>query len=257
MADEFVDPLNPDPTPRKKLVLFFLIDTSGSMTGSKIGQVNQAVEEALPKIRNLGGSDADIYFAPIVFGEKVEWVYESPQSVETARWDRISANGMTPLGAAFREVNKKMSRAAYLTSPHGSFAPVVFLLTDGYPNDDWITGLKLLKNNKWFKKALKIAVGVGNDADMDMLRQFVNDPELAIMLTNGENLSKLIQFILVTSSEIGSQSLGFEDDDSEDDDKSDDDTDEESKENKAKTQAMVDQVKNFKSEDFDQINDGF
>ena len=34
--------------PRKSMVLFFLIDTSGSMSGSKIGAVNAAIEEVIP-----------------------------------------------------------------------------------------------------------------------------------------------------------------------------------------------------------------
>ena len=39
--------------PRKTMVLFFLIDTSGSMEGAKIGAVNAAIEEVIPELREI------------------------------------------------------------------------------------------------------------------------------------------------------------------------------------------------------------
>ena len=35
---------------RRTMTLFFLVDTSGSMDGSKIGTLNSAVEEVIPEI---------------------------------------------------------------------------------------------------------------------------------------------------------------------------------------------------------------
>ena len=35
------------PSPRKIMTLFYVVDTSGSMTGDKIGSVNSAMEEAI------------------------------------------------------------------------------------------------------------------------------------------------------------------------------------------------------------------
>lgn len=247
MVPNIVNPLEDDEPPKKKLVVFFLVDTSGSMDGDRIGQVNNAVKEALPEIRNLGGADADIYFAPLTFGATVNWVYAKPEPVATATWKSLDADGMTPLGEAFNALNLKLSRNEFLASPSGSFAPVIFLLTDGYPNDDWEAGLKKLKNNSWFKKSLKIGVGIGNDSDMSMIREFCSDRELAINLTNGEDLGKMVKFILVTSSEIGSRSVGVED--------LSDVPEEE--ENKTKQDAMIDQLKNFKSQDYDDLNTGF
>ena len=51
-----------------------------------------------------------------------------------------------------------------------SFAPVIFLLSDGSPNDDWKKGLDTLKQNKWFQHGLKIALGIGSKVNMDVLR---------------------------------------------------------------------------------------
>ena len=246
MGKNFIDPLETEQAPARELVVFFLIDTSGSMDGDRIGAVNTAIEEALPEMRNIGGNDSNIMFAPLIFGTAVNWVWPSgPKSVETATWSRIRADGMTPMGAAFRELNVKMSKTGFLKRPSLSYSPVVFLLTDGYPNDDWKSGLNLLKKNSWFKNALRIGVGIGDGADMDMITEFVKDPELAIHLKDGRQLKDMIQFILITSSQIGSESIGFENDSSTDD------------ENAVKTQTMVNKIKDqLDSQDFDQM-DGF
>ncbi len=217
MTDE-IDPTRPESIPRNKLVVFFLIDSSSSMGGEKIGQVNDAIQEALPEIRNIGGSDADIYFAPLMFDSSARWVYPQPESVETATWNRIQASGATYMGAAFRMLKQKLSRTEYLATPHLSFAPVIMLLSDGYPNDDWRSGLNELKTNSWFKNSLRVAIGVGDEVDMTPLKEFVRDEELALHLKNVSNLSILIQKILITSSKIGGESNAFSSDNNSTDD---------------------------------------
>ncbi len=208
MAGEVFDPLEAEPIARKKLVLFYLIDVSGSMAGEKIGIVNQVMEEVIPEIRNVGGADSDIYLAVMTFGSDSNWMYPEPVSLETFQWSRLSANGMTAMGDAFEELNKKMSREAFLDAPHLLFSPVIFMLTDGYPTDDAPGGLAKLKNNKWFRSSLKIALGVG-EFDRPVLESFTGNPELVLESATGKDLAQLIRFATITSSTIGSRSMGF------------------------------------------------
>ena len=94
MSDEVFDPLEAEPIARKRLVLFYLIDTSGSMDGDKIGIVNEVMEEVLPELRNIGGADSDIQLAVLTFGTGCSWMYSTPQSLESAR--RISLRTAAP-----------------------------------------------------------------------------------------------------------------------------------------------------------------
>ena len=50
---------------RRTMTLFFLVDTSGSMDGSKIGTLNSAVEEVIPEIRKLSGENAVFQRCPV------------------------------------------------------------------------------------------------------------------------------------------------------------------------------------------------
>ena len=46
---------------KRQMVLFFVVDTSGSMQGTKIGAVNTAIREVIPEIRSISSSNASVY----------------------------------------------------------------------------------------------------------------------------------------------------------------------------------------------------
>ncbi len=203
--------LDNEPIARKTLVIFYLIDTSGSMDGTKIGTVNTVMEETIPEIRNVGGADAEVKVAVLTFDNDVEWVYDEPISVEEFSWKRLTAYGWTEMGGAFEQLNEKLSRNGFLQTPSLSFAPVIFLLSDGYPNPGYEPALEKLKKNKWFKYSLKIAFAVGADADKEVLADFTGNPEAVVTVNNGEALARLIKLLTVKSSQIGSRSTTGDD----------------------------------------------
>lgn len=194
---------------KKSMVLFFIIDQSGSMTGSKIGSLNTAMEEVIPEIKGIGEADADIKVAVMTFSSGCQWMYQEPISVDDFKWLNISAAGVTDLGSAFSKLADKMSRNEYLKSPSLSFAPVIFLMSDGYPTDDYKKGLEKLKANKWYQAGIKIALAIGEDADQDVLAEFTGSKEAVVTAYNGAALAKLIRFISITSSQIGSKSMNL------------------------------------------------
>ena len=216
------DLLDSEPIARKTLVIFYLVDTSGSMSGTKIGTVNTVMEETIPEIRDIGGSDSEIKVAVLTFGSEAEWVYDEPVSVEELSWKRITAEGWTNLGDALEELNSKLSRSGYMKDAHLSFAPVIFLISDGYPQPGFEAPLEKIQGNKWFKHALKIAFAVGSDADRDLLAKFTGDKETVVEVNNGESLARLLKFITIKSSMIGSRSTMNADDGEISDEEADD-----------------------------------
>ena len=79
-------------------------------------------------------------------------------------------------------------------------------MSDGEPTDDYESGLAKLKENKWFKYAIKVAVAIGDDANKDVLAQFTGNIEAVITVHTPEALKKWIRKVSVTSSQIGSKS---------------------------------------------------
>lgn len=204
-------PVNPfddaEEIAKKSMVLFFLIDCSGSMGGSKIGTVNAVMEELIPELRGIGGADADIKLAVLKFSGGSEWMYNEPISVDEFEWQPIDAQNVTDLGSAFTELSAKLSRSEFMKSPSLSFAPVMILMSDGYPTDNFEKGLAELSENRWYAAGIKAAVAIGEDADFDILARFTGSPDSVVTANNGEALAKLIKFVAVTSSQIGSRSM--------------------------------------------------
>ena len=164
----------------------------------------------------------------------------------------MDADGLTFMGDAFLELSRKLSRNAFLSSPSLSYAPVIFLLSDGSPNDDWKKGLATLQENKWFQHGLKIALGIGSEVDMDVLRTFTGNDELAVQAKTADQLRDLIKLLAVTSSQIGSRSLALVD--------ANGSMPEAGRVSQAKEQALVEEIRSGKKDilgeavDLDSVN---
>lgn len=114
---------------------------------------------------------------------------------------------MTCLGKACNELNRQLShKTGFLKSASGSYAPVVILLSDGGPTDDFNEGMKTLEGNAWFRHSTRISIAIGNDADTNILGMFTGNPELVFRVHNIDALKAVIKVAVVTSSMVCSQS---------------------------------------------------
>lgn len=201
---------NTVPAPRRVMTLFYMVDTSGSMAGKRIGEVNHAMQEViqsdLPEI-SASNDDAEIKVAILKFSTDCEWITpeSGPADIENLYWNDLTAGGLTDLGHACKELNRRLSRSEFLKSQTGAYAPVILLFSDGAPTDDWEGGLRELKQNNWFKHAIKIAIAV-EDADEQVLAEFTGTSEAVIKVQDKNTLSKLIRKVSVRASEFQSHS---------------------------------------------------
>ncbi|NEW84506.1 MAG: VWA domain-containing protein [Mariniphaga sp.] len=196
--------------PRRTMVLFFLIDTSGSMGGDKIGAVNEAIREVIPEIKEISAENADalIKIAVLDFSSGAHWLYERPIESEQFVWNNLEAGGLTDMGVAFNMLNEKLSRSQFMSDAIGSYAPAIFMMSDGEPTDEYKKGLEELRKNNWFKVAIKVAVAIGVDANKEILKEFAGNEECVLTVRSPEALRKMIRFASVTASKIGSKSSG-------------------------------------------------
>ena len=195
----------------RTMALFYLFDTSGSMAGTKIGQVNYAMKD-IPKIISEvadSASNANIVVAAATFDSDVNWITPKPQTPEEFinSWHDLSAGGLTSLGGALKSLNEKMSRKAFLgDNPMGYLAPGVIILTDGEPTDEWQKPLEEIKKNNWFKNAIKIAFAVGDDANQQVLADICGTPEAVVSIDDPEKIRNYIKFVTASISKTGTTS---------------------------------------------------
>jgi uncharacterized protein YegL len=204
--------IKPEGIASRTMVLFFMADTSWSMDGKKIGTLNEAIKNVIPEIQEISDNNADakIKIAAMKFSNGAEWLYPTPIEAENFKWKYLNTDGLTDFGTACKMLNEGLSRkeetGGFMYAASGSFAPAIFLLSDGEPTDEYHNALEQLKNNNWFKNAIKIAIAIGDDANVDVLTEFTGSKEAVITVHTPEALGKLIRFVAVTSSQIGSKS---------------------------------------------------
>lgn len=188
------------PVPKRQMIVFLMIDTSSSMEGAKAGVVNDVIDHLLPILGEIADQnpDAEIRVAALEFSTGTRWLYDEPKVINDFIWQGMSTEGSTSLGEACQELNKKLShtdKGRFLTSRWGGFIPVFILLSGSTPTDDFEAGLKVLQTNRWFKNAIKVAIPIGDDANMDILKRFTGNEESIITVANIEALRKMIRVI--------------------------------------------------------------
>ena len=199
---------------RRMCPVIFLLDSSGSMNGAPIGAVDSAIEGVLPVLASMNDEnpDAEIRVAIMEFSSTAEWITkEGLVSPNNYTWPtgQLSAEGPTQMGAAFKELNKKLSvKSGFMQRASGSVAPVLFLLSDGAPTDDYQSGLKALKENNWYKCAAKVAIGYSDQCDDEVLAEFTGNKETVLHTNDPNELKKMIRFVTITSSQVASSGKG-------------------------------------------------
>jgi uncharacterized protein YegL len=182
-------------TERYTMNLFFVIGNSHNMKGEKIGTLNFAMEEVIAEIRANAeiNTEAEIKIAVLQFSEEAKWVTPHPVKVRAFSWSHLEANVLSDLGAACKALNEKLTTKAFMDAPENSFAPIIFLFMDSEPTDDWMSALRRLKENRWFKCAFKVAFAIGEDANKEVLAEFTGSKELILTIRNPASITKLVR----------------------------------------------------------------
>lgn len=181
----------------RPLPVFLLVDTSGSMHGAKIDTVNVALREMLHTLAHVEGARGQIKLCVITFGQNVE-VLQPLENVEKISLQPLTAKGNTPMGEAIEQTIGLIEDRNLV--PARSYTPTVVLISDGLPTDcpstlydsedatkdDFLTWepVRQLHHAERAKKASKLAMGIGQDANYEMLKAFVNKEGVPVIKAN-------------------------------------------------------------------------
>ena len=147
--------------------------------------------------------NAQLLVRALQFSTGASWITASPVPVESYGWEPLEAGGVTDMGKAFELLAAQLSIPPM---PARALPPVIVLLSDGQPTDDYKKGLEKLKKLPWFKKSVKIAISIGRDADDDVLVEFTGNRELVLQANNPTALVKMIKWASTTASMVSAPS---------------------------------------------------
>ncbi|MGP3971291.1 vWA domain-containing protein [Streptomyces sp. 6N223] len=168
----------------RPLHFIWLLDCSTSMAiAGKINQLNFAIREAIPEMRSAADDNpaASLVVRAITFSSGAYWHIRTPTPVKEFEWRDVQASGGTDLGKALKLVSKELTSPPM---PQRALRPVLALVSDGLPMDDWRAGLRSVDATPWGKRSVRVAIGIGDDADKGMLKEFLGNPELEPLQAN-------------------------------------------------------------------------
>lgn len=181
----------------RPLHFFWLLDCSGSMSmDGKIGQLNYAIRETIPEMRQVAGENptASLLVRVLTFSTGAEWHIDAPTSIDDFQWSEVTAQGVTDMGRAFEMVAEQLQMPPM---PQRALPPVLALVTDGQPTDDWKSGLARLDEVPWGRKAVRVAIAIGSDSStpeaLEVIKKFLRNPELEPL--NTRNPKQLVRAI--------------------------------------------------------------
>jgi uncharacterized protein YegL len=188
----------------RRLPVYLLLDTSGSMMGEPIEAVKNGVQVMLNSLRQNPQAIETAFLSIITFDSSARQVIPLTDLASFQMMD-IQATGTTSLGEALRVVANCIDNEVTTTTAEtkGDWKPLVFIMTDGMPTDDWHTGLAEFKKRK---TAFTVACAAGPGADSDVLRQIT---ENVVSIDNdSDSISKFFAWV---SASIGISSTKVED----------------------------------------------
>lgn len=213
VSRSMIDTIVTEPINRRVTPIFFIIDNSTSMKGTKMQTVNTAMEEIMGDLVSFNNSDSEIMFAVLKFGLECEWETGDGGLVPcNGVWNDIKTAeaGFTCFNTACHELKEKLSGS------HGFFnfagkktitPPILILMTDGYANDgdkEGKDGIAELLENKYYMGSYKIAIPIGSEANHKLCENFTGDRELVYPVYNAVALKKILEIAVKNSVVVSS-----------------------------------------------------
>jgi uncharacterized protein YegL len=181
----------------RPLPVILLLDVSGSMSGSKIDALNQAVREMIASFKQAASPKAEIHLAVITFGGNAR-LHLDLTPADSVAWTPMIANGGTPLGAALtiaKELVEDKNRI-----PSRAYRPAIILVSDGQPTDNWEKPMDAFTREGRSAKCDRWSLAIGSDADERMLRSFLDHPEKRVFHAEyAAAIHNFFQFITITT----------------------------------------------------------
>jgi uncharacterized protein YegL len=192
----------------RRLPVYFLLDTSGSMYGEPIQALNNALSGMINTLRADPQALDSLWLSMVTFDREVKEImpltelalFQLPEII-------CPQSGPTHTGKALEMLHQKVSSEVLKGTPtqKGDWKPLLFLFTDGKPNDlqlyrEMIPKIKLLNFGAI------VCCAAGNLADDSLLKELTND---VVHLDNADSATLKTFFKWVSETiEQGNKSQG-------------------------------------------------
>ena len=179
----------------RRLPVYLLLDTSGSMHGEPIEAVKNGVEILVSSLRQDPYALETAFLSIITFDTQAKQLTPLTE-IAMFQPPQLRATGTTQLGDALALLADKIDQEVQKTThdTRGDWKPLIFIMSDGMPTDDWKSGFDKLKA---IKPGLIIPCSVASSEATSILK---NLAEVVVHLPTADSATIAAFFKWVTQS---------------------------------------------------------
>jgi len=187
----------------RRLPVYLMIDTSGSMSGEPIEAVKNGIHVLVSTLRQDPYALETAYLSVVTFDSQARQLVPLTD-LASFQSPVVSAGGGTSLGAGLQLLAQCIDNEVAKTSEtqKGDWKPLVFIMTDGVPTDQWQTGLAEFKKRS---TGIIVACAAGSSADDTVLRQITNNV-VALETADSSTIKAFFKWVSASIS-TGSQTV--------------------------------------------------
>lgn len=187
----------------RRLPVYLLLDTSGSMHGEPIEAVKNGVQVLVSTLRQDPYALETTYLSIITFNSNAQQIVPLTE-LTSFQMPEIQAGGCTALGEALdllaKTVDSEITKTTF--EQKGDWKPLVFIMTDGEPTDTLQKGLDEFKKRKF---GIVVACAAGQGANTNILKQIT---DIVVQLDTADSATIKAFFKWVSASvSVGSQKV--------------------------------------------------
>ncbi len=180
----------------QKCLCILVLDTSGSMVGEPIDELNRGLQEFRYQVVKDETAAERLEVAIITFESRVRCIQEATL-LRNFEMPKLQANGSTRLEKGVKEAITKVAQRKmwYRKTGQPYYRPFIILMTDGDPDADQDMESLMFEVNQGVndKKFLFFPIGVQN-ANMELLR-YIAHPSTPPMKLKGLNFVDFFQWL--------------------------------------------------------------
>ena len=199
---------------KRRLPICFCLDTSGSMLGNPIKQLNMGLSNFIASIKANDDTRSATDIAIITFGSKVEIVMPFGKIGKDSSLPEISAaTTLTPIGEGILTALELLNarKEGYKDMGIKYYQPWLVVITDGAPQgpnamQNMELAIKACNELESNDKLVIFNIGVGNSVDFDILKRLSLKREEPISVSSGD-FGKLFEFLGSSSSSVVSSGM--------------------------------------------------
>jgi uncharacterized protein YegL len=187
----------------RRLPIYLLLDTSNSMSGEPITAVQNGVQMVISALQNDPQALETAYISIITFESVVKQIIPLTELSQFTP-PQLIAGGCTSMGEALKFVSESADKEIMKNTPDtkGDWKPMVFIMTDGAPTDDFDSGLEVFKAHKW---GMVVACAV-EDADEKLLKR-ITENVVKLSTADAESIKAFFKWVS-QSITMNSKSVG-------------------------------------------------